>query len=165
MLISILMFIFSKSFSFIFWAKFCSKIWSSSEWLQFSTEIGYHLLISILLFIFSNFFSLIYLGQIWSQNLKFFKLTDIWYRGRWPCAYFHFNVYFFKILFIHILGQILSQNLNFFILTEILYRDRLPYTYFDFNVYFSKIVFTHIFGPTFVPKSEVLQTDWNLVQR
>ena len=117
------------------------------------------------MFLFSKLFSFIFLGQIWRKNLKFFKLSEIWYRGRCPCFYFHFNVYIFKILFIHILGQILFQNLKFFRLTEILYRDRLPYTYLDFNVYFFKKFFTHIFGANFVPKSEVLQIDRNLVQR
>ena len=96
MVISILRFLFTKSFSFIFWAKFCPKIWSSADWLIFGTEIGYHIIISILYFIFSKFFLLIYLGQIWSKNLKFFKLTEIWLWGRWPCAYLHFNVEFLK---------------------------------------------------------------------
>ena len=92
------------------------------------------------------------MGQTWSQNLKFFKLTEISYRGRWPCAYFHFKVYFFTIFFVHILGRIWSQNLKFFRLTEISYRDRLPYTYFDFNVSFFKIISTYIFGANLIPK-------------
>ena len=57
--------------------------------------------------------------QIWSQKLKFFKLTEIWYRGRLPYAYFDFNGYFFKIfiiliflgkLSIEILGGVLGQK-------------------------------------------------------
>ena len=47
--------------------------------------------------------------QIWSQNLKFFKLTEMSY----------FDVYFFKILIIHIFGLIWSHKLRFSILTEI----------------------------------------------
>ena len=73
-------------------------------------------------------------------KMNFFKLTEIWYRGRWPCAYFHFNVYFFKFSFhSSFFWQIWPQNLKFFRLTEKWHRDRLPYTYFDFNVYFFKI--------------------------
>ena len=56
----------------------------------------------ILKFIFPKLLSLILLGQIWSQNLKFFKLTEICYRGRLICTYFDFDVYFFKIFAIHI---------------------------------------------------------------
>ena len=90
-------------------------------------------------FIFSNFFSFISFGQIWSQNLKLFKLTDIWYRGRLLYAYFDFNVYFFKILSSVFFGEIWSQNLKFAILTEIWYRRTLLYAYYDFNVYFFQI--------------------------
>ena len=145
-LISILMFIFSNFlFIHIFWGKFGLKIWSFSDWLKFCTEIDYLILISILMFIFSKLFSLIYLLQIWSQNLKFFKLTDIWCRGPWPCPYFHFNVYFFKILFVHIFEQIWPQNLKFFKLTDTWYRGTWPCAYFRFNVYFFKILFIHIF--------------------
>ena len=127
--------------------------------MKFGMAVDYHMLISILMFIFSKFFSFIFLRQIWSQNLKFFRLIEIWYRGRLPYAYFDFSVYIFKILFIHILGQIWSQNLKFFRLTDIWYRGRLPYAYFDFNVYFFKILFTYIFGANLVPKSEALQIE------
>ena len=44
----------------------------------------------------------VYFGQIWSQKLKFAKLTKIWYRGTLLYAYSSFNVYFFKIIFNHI---------------------------------------------------------------
>ena len=98
MLISILMFIFSKFFSLIFLGQIWSQNLKFSDWLKFGTEVDYHMLISILMFIFSKFFSFIFLRQIWSQNLKFFRLTEIWYRGRLPYTYFDFNVCFFKIL-------------------------------------------------------------------
>ena len=117
------------------------------------------MLISTLMFIFSKFFSFIFLGQIWSQNLKFFRLTEVWYRGRLPYAYFDFNVYFFKILFTHIFGANLVPKSEVFRLIEIWYRSRLSYAYFDFNVYFFKILFIHIFEANLVPKSEVLQID------
>ena len=38
------------------------------------------------------------------------------------------------------------------------------HAYFIFNVYFFKILFIHIFLASLVPKSEVLQINWNLVQ-
>ena len=88
------------------------------------------MLILTLTFIISKFFSLIFSGQFWSQNLKFFKLTEISYSGRWPCAYFHFKVYLFKILFVHILGQIWSQNLKIFKLTEICYIGMFYFLFF-----------------------------------
>ena len=105
------------------------------------------MLISTVMFIFSEFFSFIFLGKIWSQNLKFFKFTEIWQSGRLRYAYsistltFIFSKYFSFIF----LGQIWSQNLRFFRLTEIWYRGRLPYTYFKCNGFFSKIFLLHIF--------------------
>ena len=107
MLISILIFLFSRFFHSSFWDKLCPKVLSSSDWLKFGTGVDYHMLISILMFIFSKFFSLIFLGQISFENAKSFRLTEIWYRGRLPYAYFDFNIYFFKILFFYILGAIL----------------------------------------------------------
>ena len=38
------------------------------------------------------------------------------------------------------------------------------YAYFDFNAYFFKILVIYIFWANLVPKSEVLQINWNLVQ-
>ena len=64
------------------------------------------MLITVLMFIFSKFFSFIFFGQIFTQNLKFFKffkLSKIWYRGRLLCAYFDFDVYFFEGFVIHII--------------------------------------------------------------
>ena len=52
----------------------------------------------------------IFLGQIWSQNLKFFKLTEIWYSGTLLHVFYDFSVYFFKKFFIHIiLGKVGSK--------------------------------------------------------
>ena len=140
-----------------------------------------YMLITALMFIFSKFFSFIFFGQIWSENLKFFKLTKNWYRGRFLYVYFDFNVHFFKIFVIHIFwanlvskpevlqinwnlvqayiaicslrfwylffqifyqsyffGQVWSQNLKFSKLTKIWYRRTLLYAYYDFNIYFFK---------------------------
>ena len=58
------------------------------------------MLITVLRFVFSKLFSFIFFGQIWSQYLKFFKLTVLWYRGRFLNPYFDFNVYFSGILII-----------------------------------------------------------------
>ena len=44
----------------------------------------------------------VFFGQIRSQKLKFSKLTKIWLMGKLLYPHFEFNVYFFKILFIHI---------------------------------------------------------------
>ena len=89
------MFIFSKFLSFIFfWANLVPK---SLNQLKFATEVHCYMLVRILTFIFSIFF-----GQIWSRNLKYFKLTEITYRGTLLCAYCNFDVYFFKIFVIHI---------------------------------------------------------------
>ena len=40
----------------------------------------------------------VFFGQIWSQKLKFSKLTKIWYRGTLLYPHFEFNVYFSKFL-------------------------------------------------------------------
>ena len=45
--------------------------------------------------IFPKFLLVIYFGQIWSQNLRFPKLTNIWCSGTLLYAYYDFNLYFF----------------------------------------------------------------------
>ena len=40
---------------------------------------------------------------MWSQNLTFFKMTEISCRSIWLHAYYDFSVYFFKMFFIHII--------------------------------------------------------------
>ena len=121
------------------------------------------MLISILLFIFQIFCHLYSFSQIWSQNLKFFKLTEIWYRGRLPYAYFDFNVYFFKILFIHSFREKLVPK------SEVLQID---WNLVDYHILISIVMFIFSkflwfifslgkFGPT---KSDVRQIKWNLVQ-
>ena len=52
---------------------------------------------------FQNSFCSYFFWQIWSQIWSSLsKLTEILYRGTLLYAYYNFNVYFFKILFIHI---------------------------------------------------------------
>ena len=52
------------------------------------------MLITILMFIFSKFLTFIYFGLIWSQNLKFSKLTEIWDKRTFLYACYNVNVYF-----------------------------------------------------------------------
>ena len=97
--------------------------------------VHWYMLIAILTFIFPKSFSFIFYGQIWSQNLKFTKLTKIWYCGTLVYPYFDFEVCFFKIFLV----QIWSQNLKFFRLTEISSRGALLYAYYHFITYFLKL--------------------------
>ena len=60
------------------------------------------MVIAILMFFFSKDFSFIFFGQIWSQNLKFYKMTEISYSDTLLYDYYDFNVYFFKIFVSHI---------------------------------------------------------------
>ena len=77
------------------------------------------MLFTILIFDFPKFLLLIFFGKIWSHNLEYFKLIEIWLRGRLLYAYFDFNIFFLNIFFIHIFWDNSSQNLKFFKLTEI----------------------------------------------
>ena len=103
--------------------------------------------------IFSNFLSLCYLWtNLVPENLKFSKLTEIWYKDTllYIALLYDFNVYFFKILFIHLfLGKWVHCYMLITTLT------------FIFSKFFSSICF----WANLVPKSEVLQIDRNLVQR
>ena len=89
--------------------------------MKFGTEVHSYMLISILMFIFSKILWFIFFEQIWTQNLKFSKLTEIWYRGTFLYVYFDLNVYFFKIFVIHILAQIWFQDLKLYF--TLLYAD------------------------------------------
>ena len=63
------------------------------------------MLITSLMFIFSNFFSFIFFGQMWSQNLKFSKLTEIRFRGTLLYAYYDLMFIFPKFLSLLFLGK------------------------------------------------------------
>ena len=52
------------------------------------------MLFTILIFDFPKFLLLIFFGKIWSHNLEYFKLIEIWLRGRLLYAYFDFNIFF-----------------------------------------------------------------------
>ena len=69
------------------------------------------MLITVLMFIFSKFFSFIFLGQIWFQNLKFYRFIEIWCKGTLLYAYCDFNVYFLKSLVIHIILDKFSHKI------------------------------------------------------
>ena len=58
------------------------------------------MLITILMFIFFKIL-FIFFWQIWCENRKFLKLTEISQRGTLLDAYYDLNVYFFKIFIIH----------------------------------------------------------------
>ena len=47
-------------------------------------------------YFFKNFCQSYFFGQIWSDNLKFYKITEIFYRGKLLHAYCDLEVY--KIL-------------------------------------------------------------------
>ena len=80
------------------------------------------------------------------------------YRGALLYTYYNFNVYFFKILVIHIFwANLVPKYEGFQIDCELSYRGALLYTYYNFNVYFFKILLRHIFWANLVP--EVLQID------
>ena len=80
-----------------------------------------------------------FFGLIWSQTLKFSKLTENWYRDILLYSYFDFNAYFFKIFVSHIfLGKFWSQNLKFPKFTKFDAGGTLLCVYYDFNVYFFK---------------------------
>ena len=101
MLISILMFIFQNSFHSYFSGKFGPKIWNSSDWPKFGTEIDYNILISILMFILSKFLSFIFsLGKFGATKSEVWQIK--WNLVQGYTVYAYFDVYFFKIFFIHI---------------------------------------------------------------
>ena len=95
---------FSKIFVIhIFLGKFGPKIWRSSNSLKFDTEVHCEIVILNLMLIFPDFCHFHFWGQIWSQNLKFSKFTEIWYGGTFLYAYFDSNVYFFKNFVMYII--------------------------------------------------------------
>ena len=65
MLITTLMFIFSKYLSFMFFEQIWFLIWISWNWLKFLRGVHCYLLITILMFIFSKYLSLMFFEQIW----------------------------------------------------------------------------------------------------
>ena len=100
--------------------------------------------------------------QIWSQKLKFSKLTETWYRHTLLYSCFEFNVNFCNSFYSNFLGQIWSQNLKFSKLTEIWYQDTLLYVYDNFNIYVCKIFVIHsfrgIFGSNLVLDSLIVNS-------
>ena len=110
-------------------------------------------------FCYSHFF-----GQICSQNFKFSKLSESWYRGTLLYAYNDFNVYFSKIFVTHVFGANLVPWSGFLQIDWDFVEGYIANAYFDFNVYFFKIFVIHIFWVNLVPKFEVLQINWNLIE-
>ena len=54
----------------------------------------------------------VFFGQIWSQKLKFFELTKIWYWGSLLYPHFEFNGFFPQFFWLTFFGQIWSQNMK-----------------------------------------------------
>ena len=127
------MYIFSKFLSFIISLGKFGPTKSEICQIKWNLVQGYiaYAYFDLNVYFFQNSFHSYFFWQIWSQNVKFFKLTEIWYIGRFYCL-------FFSIFFvIHIRsGKFWFQNLKFFKLTEMSY----------FDVYFFKILIIHIFG-------------------
>ena len=67
------------------------------------TYFDFKVYFTVLMFIFSNLL-IIFFGHFWSQDLKLFKLTEIWYRDRLLYVYFNFDVYFSKFFVSQIFG-------------------------------------------------------------
>ena len=113
-LVSNLMFIFSKFVSFIFLDKFSPKIWSFPNWLKFCTRVHFWMFITTLMIIFSKFCRSYNFGQTWSQNLMLLpKSTEIWFKGTLLYAHYAFDVWFFEVFAVHkFLGQKISFHLK-----------------------------------------------------
>ena len=81
-----------------------------------------------------------FFGQIWSQNLKFSKLTEIWYRYTllYPC--FELNVNFFLKKFTHVFWSKLVPK------SENLYQGALLYVYHDFKIFLQNFCHSQFFG-------------------
>ena len=156
MLISILMFIFSKFLSFIFFWKNCDlKIWSSPNQLKFGAGVHCYMLIASFIFIFSKFLSVIFfLGKfgpiIWSST-KWLKLCTLLY------AYYDFNDYFFKILSFIQFWVNLVQKSNILQIYWNLIQGYIVICWLRFScVVFQSVSRSEIFGANFIPKSFVL---------
>ena len=86
---------FFQNFCYSFFlGKFVPIIWSSSNPPKFHRGVHWYTLITILMFVFPEFLSLMCFEQIWSHNLKYFKLTEIWNKGRLRYAYFNWCLFF-----------------------------------------------------------------------
>ena len=124
---------FTFYFSKILWSIFS---WSKTEVLQINQNLVHCcMLISILMFIFPKFLSFMPFWQIWSHNLDFFKLTDILSRGVLLYAYYVWNVYFFKIIFIHIFWVNLVSKSDVLLSDWSFVQGYILYAYYGFNVY------------------------------
>ena len=103
----------------------------------------------------------VFFGHIWSQKLRFSKLTEIWYSHTLLYSCFEFNGNFLKKFFAHIFwckfGPKIWSSQS---LTEIWYKGTLLYVYHDFNIYFCKIFVIHSFlgrfGSNLVPNSLIV---------
>ena len=156
--------IFIQFFSY-FLSKFGPQIWHSSDLLKFVTEVDCYMLTSILMFIFSKLLLFILFGQIWSQNLNFYKSTQIWYKRSLLylitilmniCSNF-LSVKFLGGKF----GPIICSSTKWLKFRRGIHCCKLI-TILMFI--FSKFLSFIFFWANLVSKSEILQIDWKLVQ-
>ena len=107
----------------------------------------------------------VFFRQIWSEKLKFSKLTQIWYRRTLLYVNFIFNVCFSKFL------SFILFWANFVLKSEVLQLNQnLVQGYTAICLLRFQRLFFHIFCHSYfleanlVPKLEVFQINWNLVQ-
>ena len=79
-----------------------------------------------------------FFGQIWSQNPKFSKLTEIRYKDTLLYAYYNFNVYVFKSFVIHIILAKFGPKI-WFCPNWLESRILVHYWYYMFHIVFSRL--------------------------
>ena len=111
-LITILMFTFSKFFSFTFWELIWSQNLTFSKLQKFGRGIHCSVLITILKSIFSKFLSVIFFLANLASKSEVLQIVSNWGKGTLRYAYYDFSVYFFQMFYhSYIFGQIWSQNM------------------------------------------------------
>ena len=147
--------------------RFGLQNWSSPNWLKFGTVYCYTL-ISNLMFIFPKIFVIcIFLWQLWSQNLMFSKLIEIWCRFTLLYAYYDLSgVFFKKICQSYFLGKFdiitwISSNWLKFRRGYIAIISLLQFWYLFFQNYFDSYFFGK-FGPKTWSSTNKLKFDTEL---
>ena len=151
------MFIFSKFLSFIFSLGKFGPTKSEVCQIKWNLVQGYivYAYFDLNVYFFKILFFSYFFWQIWSQNVKFFKLTEIWYIGRLLYAYFYFIVYFSNFLsFIFVQANLVPKpevlQIDWNVIFWCLFSQNFNHSYFWANL---------------VPQTEVLHIDWSLVQQ
>ena len=114
------------------------------------------------MFLFPKVLSSHFLGQTWTQNLKFFKLTKIWYRGRLLYAYFSLFIFSknFGSYFLNKFSPKIRSSLNKLKLDAGIHWYKLiTILVLNFSIFFHSYHFNQILA-----KTNVLLIDSNLIQ-